>query len=137
MTLMIIALSLVVAPGLGANWFWAPLLGLLGLCLLKRLGPTWDAQNQHKTDMRADGYLLGRSPRADMERRWSRLGSPRGRLLAGADPQSELAEQVQRLEYKRGVSDYHIGLAPQDRAQAYDLQLAEKRKRKPKRKRLG
>ena len=81
-----------------------------------------------------------RSPRADMERRWSRLGSARGRLLAGADHQSELAEQIQRLEYGQQISEYHSWLAPQDRAQTHDLQLTpavEKRKRKPKRKRLG
>ena len=78
-----------------------------------------------------------RSHRADMERR---LGSARGRLLADADPQSELAEQIQRLEYRQHSSDYRRPLAPLDRAQAHDLQLPpaiEKRKRKPKRKRLG
>lgn len=80
-----------------------------------------------------------RSPRADMERSWSRLGSARGRLLAGADQQSELADQIRRLEYGRQAKEYQRWLAPQDRAQAHDLQAPafEKRKRKPKRKRLG
>lgn len=128
-----VLVSLFFPLGADANWLWAIPTALLGLFLLKRYWQSWDAQNAHKNDMRADGYLLGRSPRADMERRWNRLGSPRGRLLAGADPQSELAEQVQRLEYNRGISEYHSGPAPQ----AHDLQLVEKRKRKPKRRRHG
>lgn len=76
------------------------------------------------------------SPRVELERR---LGSARGRLLADAEPQSELAEQIQRLEYRQQTNEYRNWLAPQDRAQAYDLQLSptvEKRKRKPKRQRL-
>lgn len=74
-----------------------------------------------------------RSPRADMERR---LGSARGRLLADAEPQLDLAEEIQRLEYRQQGH----GLSPLERAQSHDLQLppaVEKRKRKPKRKRFG
>ena len=78
-----------------------------------------------------------RSPRAEMERRWSRLGSARGRLLADTDPQTELAERIER----RHISEFHGWLAPQDRAQAHDLEAPpaayQKRKRKPKRKRQG
>lgn len=75
-----------------------------------------------------------RSPRAGIERR---LGSARGRLLADAEPQSDLlAEQIQRLEYRQQGQ----GQSPLERAQTHDLQLppaVEKRKRKPKRKRFG
>jgi len=76
------------------------------------------------------------SPRAEMERRWSRLGSARGRLLADSDPRTELAERIER----RHINEYHGWLAPQDRAQAHDLVAPpayQKRKRKAKRKRLG
>ena len=78
-----------------------------------------------------------RSAHADLERR---LGSARGRLLADAAPQSELDEQMRRLEYRRRTDDSRSWLAPQDRAQTHDLQAPAtypKRKRKPKRKRLG
>ncbi len=82
-------------------------------------------------------HTYERSPGAELERR---LGSARGRLLADAEPQSELAEQIQRLEYGHNTSGERGWLAPQDRAQAHDLQAPgafAKRKRKPKRKRLG
>lgn len=82
-------------------------------------------------------HIYERSPGAELERR---LGSARGRLLADAEPRSELAEQIQRLEYRRQSNAYHSRLTRQDRAQAHDLQMpraVEKRKRKPKRKRLG
>lgn len=140
LALMVFALTLIVVLGAGADWMWAPLLALLGLVLVKRLEPTWDAQNAYKTDPLVDAHLPGRSPRADMERSWRRLGSARGRLLADADPQPELADQIRRLEYGRQAREYQRWLAPQDRAQAHDLQAppaGEKRKRKPKRKRLG
>ena len=77
-----------------------------------------------------------RSSHAELERR---LGGARGRLLADADRQSETAEQVRRLEYRRQATEYRSWLAPQDRAQSHDLQAPsfQKRKRKPKRKREG
>ncbi|MCY3780115.1 MAG: hypothetical protein OXG78_07400 [Chloroflexi bacterium] len=74
-----------------------------------------------------------RSTRADLERR---LGSARGRMLADANSQSELSEQFHRLEYGPKASDDRSWLPPQDKAQAYDLQMPRglrKRKRKPKR----
>ena len=131
---------LIVALGAGNGWLWAPLLALPGLYLVKCLSPTWRAQNAYKSNSLGEAHLAGRSPRADMERRWSRLGSARGRLLAGVDRQSEQADQFKRLEYGSIARDYRSLLAPQDRAQAHDLQAppaAEKRKRKPKRKRQG
>ncbi len=78
-----------------------------------------------------------RFSRADLERR---LGSARGRLLADADSRSELGEQFHRLEYGQHASEYRSWLPPQDKAQAYDLQMPpgiRKRKEKPKRKRYG
>lgn len=134
--LILFLAGLFVTPGVSASWLWVIPPALLGLVLVKRFRRSIVDQDACENDSLADAYLPGRSPRADMERRWSRLGSARGRLLAGADPQSELAEQIQR----RHISDYHSWLAPQDRAQAHDLQAPgaiAKRKRKPKRKRLG
>ena len=74
-----------------------------------------------------------RSSSADLERR---LGSARARMLADTDSPSERHEQFHRLEYGQQDSAIRSWLPPQDKAQAYDLQMPRgirKRKRKPKR----
>lgn len=120
--------------GAGADWLWAITGALLGLYLVKPFG-TYKPEH---SDAEAGVYQRYQSPRAAMERRWRRLGSVRGNLLADVDRQTDLSEALYRLEYGPKAVDDHSWLPPQDRAQAYDLQMPHgirkrKRKRKPKR----
>ncbi len=107
---------------LGSGWLLAMVILLLAVGLAKALRyPRQKASSRHQSGQ-------ARSPRADMERKWSRLGSARGRLLADADRQSEFNEMLLRLEDRPQL----------EKAQAYDLQMPgmTKRKGKPKRQRF-
>ena len=118
--------------GPGASWLWAITGALLGLYLVKAFG----RHEREHADAEAAGFQQILSPRAAMERRWRRLGSVRGNLLADVDRQTDLSEALYRLEYGAKSVDDRSWLPPQDRAQAYDLQMPHgirKRKRKPKR----
>lgn len=107
---------------LGSGWLMAMICLLLAVGLAKAL--------RHRRQATASHHQYGQfhSPRAAMERQWSRLGSARGRLLADADRQSEFNEMLLRLEDRPQLNE----------AQAYDLQMPgmAKRKRKPKRQRF-
>lgn len=126
--------------GAGADWLRVLIGGALVLVLVT---PIWRARRRLSArdhDAAAVGYLRYHSPRAGLERQWRRLGSPRGRLLNDVDKQTELSDAHYRLEYGRPGREHHSWLAPNDKAQAHDLQLwpgSHKRKGKPKRQRYG
>ncbi len=121
--------------GEGSEWLWALTGAILGLYLVKPFGRLRRERPGEDDDVAADSYASRGSPRAQMERRWRRLGSARGSLLSEVDQQSDLSEALYRLEYGPKASGDDTWLPPQDKAQAYDLQMPlgiRKRKRKPK-----
>ena len=122
--------------GAGTDLLWAFPGALLGLHLARTFGRLRRGQPGEVGDAAADNLVSRSSPRAQMERRWRRLGSARGSLLSDVDRQTDLSEALYRLEYgPKASGGDHTWLPPQDKAQAYDLQMplgVRKRKRKPK-----
>ena len=128
------------SDGGGRQWFSAIMAALLALYLVKPFCGFRRRADKQSTAHTAVEGLHFRSPRADMERRWRRLGSVRGKLLTDVDRQSDLSEALYRLEYRRKSGGDQSWLTPMDQAQAYDLQLPtgiRKRKGKPKRQLYG
>ncbi len=127
--------------GKGTEWLWAFPGALLGLYLVKPFGHYWWKPPEKETETAAVSYPPRQSPRAEIERRWRRLGSVRGNLLTDVDRQSDLSEALYRLEYGPKANGDESWRPPMDKAQAYDLQMPSgKRKRKgkpPKRQRYG
>ena len=123
---------LLMAQEAGSEWIWLLVMAALCLAMSPRV-----RQQSRAIHANSQHHARVASPRAAMERKWSRLGSARGRLLADADRQSEYNEAFQRLEYRQSPFVAQGWRAPQDKAQAYDLQMPgaamPKRKGKPKR----